>query len=605
MRKRKAEKDARKGPVKIQRKATYQWLRAVNHMTEIVTGEGLMRFQPLPALNPRYWPCLSVAADQGSDATAAYYFMVNKLKMNVELWPDSSHQWQRDIINSWSGLKWKGWTQCMVAVLNFQHGPWEGASRFHELQATSHELFTCLKSESHPFLVKYQSEILQELDMDNVETEEGLHSRIVEVLEEHPSLSHRGTKTAMCRFANFVDSCRCINKCWTFYLLRLLFLAFELKQLEGVVMKTAMSNALQGAEQNAEARQAVQQPPTLRKAFTSNLAFAIAMLGDTDGRQRSRVIESCTGPLRSWYGTQSKELRSLDSTLAWLQRQVGGKLHEPLKETLALLSSPVALSYCCIGNPVAKTIKGVSDMEVVKERGYVKSMAEYVFQLVSNRCKRTLWLTYSWIPEMIKLLSKDVARQQDAIRSIQECMRHMDEAEQKGVWWKQLVQRSFMRSTSSTQLIQVLAMNGWACTEDVVAFVVEKLHCLAQSKLVEDSFQKARHLEQQTENKDIATQRLYCNIIDSKVLEGMHHCKGTGWESVVLPRGVESQDINALFKPPMSGPPTELAAVTKPNLDYYSPGPPNWPKVYVEKHLLREACSKNDWEAISARHGYS
>eukprot|EP00971_Amphidinium_carterae_P224020 4445243-Amphidinium_carterae.1 len=273
LKKRKAEKDTHKGPVKVQRKATYQWLRAVNHMTEIVTGESLMRFQPVPALNPRSWPCLSIAADHGSDATAAYYFMVNKLKMNVELWPDSSHQWQRDIINSWNGLKWKGWTQCMVAVLNFQHGPWEGASRYHELQATSHELFTCLKSESHPFLVKYQSEILQELDMDNVETEEGLHSRIVEVLEEHPSLRHRGTKTAMCRFANFVDSCRCINKCWTFYLLRLLFLAFELKQLEGVVMKTAMSNALQGAEQNAEARQTVQQPPTLRKAFTSNLAF--------------------------------------------------------------------------------------------------------------------------------------------------------------------------------------------------------------------------------------------------------------------------------------------------------------------------------------------
>eukprot|EP00971_Amphidinium_carterae_P093223 1844765-Amphidinium_carterae.3 len=507
LRKRKAEKELQKTPQKIQRKATYQWLRAVNHMSITLTGQDIMQFRPLPGTNPRCWASLSLAADQGSDATAAYYFMVNKLKMNVELWPDSSHQWQRDIINSWNGLKWKGWTQCMVAVLNFQHGPWDGASRFHELRATANELFRCLKSESHPFLVKYQTEILQELGMDNAETEEGLHSRIVEVLEDHPSLQNRGTKTAMCRFANFVDSCKAINQCWTFYLLRLLFLAFELRQLEGVVMKTAMSNALQGAEQNAEARQTVQQPPSLRKAFTSNLAFAIAMLSDAEGRQRSRVIEAVTAPLRAWYGKQSKELRSLESTLSWLQKQVGGKLHVPLKETLSLLSDASALAYCCIGNPVAKAMKSVSDMEIVRERAYVKSMADYAFQLVGNRCKRTLWLTYSWIPEMLKLVSKDEVKQREAIQSIQESVRQMSEAEDKGVWWKQLVQRSFMRSTSSTQLIQVLEQNGWSCTEDVVTFVVQKLHCLAQSKLVEDSFQKARHLEQQTENKDIATQR--------------------------------------------------------------------------------------------------
>eukprot|EP00971_Amphidinium_carterae_P170338 3375031-Amphidinium_carterae.1 len=205
------------------------------------------------------------------------------------------------------------------------------------------------------------------------------------------------------------------------------------------------------------------------------------MLSDAEGRQRSRVIEAVTAPLRSWYGSQSKELRSLDSTLSWLQKQVGGRLHVPLKETLCLLSDAEALAYCCIGKSVPRSIKALSDMEVVRERAYVKAMADYVFQLVGNRCKRTLWLTYSWIPEMLKLLSKDVVKQTEAIQSIQDSVRHMAEAEEKGVWWKQLVQRSFMRSASSTQLVQVLCQNGWSCTEDVVSFVVQKLHCLAQS----------------------------------------------------------------------------------------------------------------------------
>eukprot|EP00971_Amphidinium_carterae_P340799 6479280-Amphidinium_carterae.1 len=48
LRKRKAEKEINKTPQKVQRKATYQWLRAVNHMSVIVTGEDLMQFKPLP-----------------------------------------------------------------------------------------------------------------------------------------------------------------------------------------------------------------------------------------------------------------------------------------------------------------------------------------------------------------------------------------------------------------------------------------------------------------------------------------------------------------------------------------------------------------------------
>eukprot|EP00971_Amphidinium_carterae_P023864 470641-Amphidinium_carterae.1 len=94
----------------VPRKKAFAVLASVSHMCELFIGDDMVtKFRPLPPVHPSRWPSLSLALDQGSDGMSAFHYMANKLGLNVSLFCDPSHQWQRDIIGAWTSCHWQKW----------------------------------------------------------------------------------------------------------------------------------------------------------------------------------------------------------------------------------------------------------------------------------------------------------------------------------------------------------------------------------------------------------------------------------------------------------------------------------------------------------------
>ena len=449
-------------PEKLQRKTTYQWLRALNHCLDVFADKNVMSFLPEPDMHPTVWPSLTLSSDQGSDCTAAFHFLLYKLRLNVTMWPDQSHQWQRDILNAWGSMQWRSWVQLLVVPANLAHGPFDGGSRHWELQHSTETMLKLLDAGAQPFLIDFVDDLVDELDLTAYKNSPDLMDHIVTAIKNHPSLTSRGSKVAMCRFASMVDTCASLNSSWTLRLLRMLFLASETGQLtEGKLQKTIAAHSSQIAP--SEGRTTVKQPPSLRKTFNNNLALSIAVLSDFEGRQRSRCIEVVTSPLRAWYGKQSKELRSLDAAVAWVKKQVSGGLLQPLLETFRLLSDPMALRKCEIGKPETNLVKQSTDPRIQQERVFSHAFGGYCLALVSHRLCRQLWLMQSFIPEMVKFLSNDAAKQNESMQYLQDLGDAVKVGRTKGAWWQSLLSRSFLTTTPGEQFFLILESNKYKC----------------------------------------------------------------------------------------------------------------------------------------------
>eukprot|EP00971_Amphidinium_carterae_P094204 1864824-Amphidinium_carterae.1 len=112
----------------------------------------------------------------------------------------------------------------------------------------------------------------------------------------------------------------------------------------------------------------------LRDTCTSNVMLTAALLSDMSGRQRARVIQVASAPLRLWYGLQSQKLRSMNGCVEWMVEQLQGQLWQPMVETLRILSDVNALSSCGIGEAHAWKVS-LKDTCVQNEHQHAECLA--------------------------------------------------------------------------------------------------------------------------------------------------------------------------------------------------------------------------------------
>ena len=208
---------------KVYRKKTLQWLACLENVLSKITGAGLLQYQPQVPCSPASWPYLCIHADQGSDGFAGGFFLRYKLKLNCDFWPDPSHQWWRDIINSWTALGWGPWVRLMTVCFNLCHGPWEDGARYFQLQLSTSEYLQHQDPRSCPLFNALFQDLLQDFGMEDLQGCHDVEQTLWHRLSEHWTLKKKGAKVALCRFGAFIDACDSYLDAWTWMLIRIVY----------------------------------------------------------------------------------------------------------------------------------------------------------------------------------------------------------------------------------------------------------------------------------------------------------------------------------------------------------------------------------------------
>ena len=112
-----------------------------NQLRTSVNNKGLAFLQPPKDGvsgwgNWQQWPYASLAIDLGSDGFCAFNALENMVgwKLNIDLWPDVAHGWNRDFELLLRHTKLKGFWMAMMVSWNLPYGPKREHQRKHELR---------------------------------------------------------------------------------------------------------------------------------------------------------------------------------------------------------------------------------------------------------------------------------------------------------------------------------------------------------------------------------------------------------------------------------------------------------------------------------------
>lgn len=151
------------------------------------------------------------------------------------------------------------------------------------------------------------------------------------------------------------------------------------------------------------------QVKRFREANKGSVQLAAVLLGDPLCNHKSRLLFGAARPIRAWYGSQSKLLRSTMAYREWLCNQVRLRFAEPLVETWRLLHQSGFLSF--LGFTVDFTpdcaLWHRDDPRVAQEDFFAHLAGSYVLELIGARSRRLLYLTHGWTGQQARLVSND------------------------------------------------------------------------------------------------------------------------------------------------------------------------------------------------------
>eukprot|EP00971_Amphidinium_carterae_P113959 2258104-Amphidinium_carterae.1 len=425
----------------LPRKSAYKWLRATEHVLQMYGHSGWRSFVPLPVELAGKWPYISVALDQGSDGVSAMNYLLHAVRINGDLIPDPSHQFQRDLQNSWSSMGWSTWLRLLVVPLNLMHGPWDGGARYHEYMEAGQDLADALERGENPFLEVYRTELQQELGLGRGPLDHGSGSELVSRLVDRIKSQRRGNKVAMCRFGALVDALEGLVQNWTVYLLQTLHV-LEDSKFNLMDMQSAAAKRRKEDRPSTERTSTGEDARRLRDHCSSNVALTLALLSDWQGRSRALVIHIFSQPFRIWYGRQSVKLRSLSAARQWFQDQAVGEMIQPVIDTLSLLRSANSLEECGIAHEIVGVAPGLEHEAVMNERSLAQTMGEYCLELVHQRLCRLMWFAQGHLASLAKLASNIPAKRQKAAEKMRERTYAWRAASERSAWWRALASRS-------------------------------------------------------------------------------------------------------------------------------------------------------------------
>eukprot|EP00971_Amphidinium_carterae_P352735 6492718-Amphidinium_carterae.5 len=149
-----------------------------------------------------------------------------------------------------------------------------------------------------------------------------------------------------------------------------------------------------------------------------------------------------------------------------------------------------------------------------------------------------------------------------------------------------------------------LEQTDFVATATVKEMMTNRLQQIAQSKLIEDYFNRARKVESRSGNRECAERRLFSELISSNVLEGVHDFEGPDWRNETVSPDVDFSSLDSWHTPQLAVAGDPLRDVTR-KRDWHSADANSFGRPYLEARLATYAKENNKWDEVAQKSMYS
>ena len=603
---------------KVLRKKSHHMLVCLDHILKVATGVGLRRFQALPCMPPSHWPHLSICSDQGPDMLCSQFFLrySGDLHLRVSFTPDLAHGWHRDVEAAQRQCGLLTFCRLFLTIFNLQHAPWESAVRGEVLRCSSLHYFQEQNPRACPLLARYTAQLVEELGVQEHLGSDDLVEVLWTRMSKLPHCHRKGSRVAMSRWGSWIHTAKEFDEAWHTMLIRLIHMGISTGIFTEGPFSCAASAAKRAASAPAPAVAELGKTPTacktaMHQMVKSSIHSSVVLLSDPLSRRKCRVQVTMVEPTRAWYSEQSHLLRSADETREWTLRMLGGELHKPLEETLALLSQGTALNHMgfetCFAPETAKSLT-LESLLVQEQRELAQLCGSFALHLVSARVKRLMWLSSSFESQFLLLCSPSPDRVAGALQRMRQLWEDFENASLVGDgFWSKLCERSQFKTMAVQQMVLLLRESNWTVTPAMKALAESRVRRLLTSKLSEDSFCFGRQKETAQANKTMAIKKLYGQLLERGLGTRLHRFREVPYEQAAVPRGEEGALSEEIFCPKVTEAYLPLRKITQPKHgttnSWFSTSAELSNIVYVDTVLSRYGARKG-WALVAREHGW-
>lgn len=324
---------------KFNRRASFWFMQALQHVLTILTGAGLEQFAT--SASPRcrahatgaakkkslvqLWDILEqqgagaktliVAADQCSVGMTALTYMDRVLNLRVEAMWDPFHRYWNNEKLGISHAKWWDVVLLFACPFNINFGPFSGAGWLNQLQGCLREYASSIGNSDDPLFRRFLPAIAKDRKEEHLLGDERWVAERWASIEAGDAFATKGPKMAFCRWASFYD---CFVHFDASYHSRLLgMVCWGLN--EGILKQDMESLALRieglyRATPNPDSRSPMHdvahQVKDIRSKGNNQLHIALLILLIPDLQKKGRILVTLMEAARSWHSLSVRHMRN-------------------------------------------------------------------------------------------------------------------------------------------------------------------------------------------------------------------------------------------------------------------------------------------------------
>ena len=602
------EGGAAKPDIKRQRTKAYQWLRGVDNIITMYTGEGLSQYILHNDLakrpeNPMDWPWLGVSLDRGPDSWAAKQYMKYFLKANVEEFPDQSHDNWNDVRASLREVGvWQN-VLVMVLALNLSHGPWAEGKWYEKLRRAFFE-YHSISNSNDPIFRWMLPWILIDRGQLNRRHEINIAQEVWDSLPDAWCWHQRGDKVGLCRFFGYVHCSVPYQHIFHTKLLAMIYLGKQegwlnskkAKDFKRLTVKTVMPTSCEKKQSIKDSNAEVKQ---LFK-FGNTIQLVTMACLDPDTYFIQSMVNTCVPPLVKWHSIQNKKLRSCSGAQEWIMEQASGGFLGPLLEIFETLYDETSLEKAglTINKDLYPTDKFKQvDLEhpfIDQEQSRAGMILRFCLTLAKNRIGRCFWALRGWPTQSCLLGHKDAKTREKIIKRLQVDYNNYHSSCEASTFFQEQCMSVF-ETAPVQQIVEIMKRANWIDSPHVQAWFTKKYSSLIQTQLIEDGFQRERLKETCSGRRQFSCNSAWYTVIKKKVIQTVHKFK---YVQLVGTKRGKANMVNRrhLFYPHEKKVSCNLKHITDTkktnNEDWWSCNSSTWNQPFA--HLvLQEYCMKN------------
>lgn len=481
-------------------------------------------------------PSLVMALDQGPQSYPTTFFLTYSLRLNMFTHFDTSHRLWNDCKDALAENGHWHFVVLSIIAMNLDYGPWDGSEFFGRASMTLKH-FVANAGPDHPLFQAFAADIAKDSGADMSGDAASL-AALFKTLDGHPAFSKKNPRVALSRWFGWFDSaCELLKHFSTRHMVYIWLCVthgYGRMSEHGWLLCDDPGNnkAKVGPAEASDSTPMVrsnESVDTMRSRCRNTLHLVTAWMCDMDNRRKLQVFTHLLRPLRSFHGSQNKDVRSCSSARDFFVSLAAGSGLQPLQEMASSLCSAGGLESC--GFQVSFNFKALSrsgaECDVALELEWASMISDLALTLMRHRimsCSHYMWS----FPGAFVLCLGDASDQLDLLQWMSDVwfawQGLLASPHASTRWWSKLIERSPMQHQMTRYFFRQGVEQFFLDFDAIQKRMAQDLtDGFCQTKLVEDAVHVASALEDHSNrNKKVPAKTVWNSIAHEGVMNQVH-----------------------------------------------------------------------------------